>query len=271
MIGAAYAALQDWDAILWYDLAGSDWADSLAGPKKDNGSNAVFDVGSKPHLFNQFPAAALLFHRRDLVPLAETARVQVRTSRCFPARARATSSIPTTPFASGSRSSWARRPTARRPPGREWDLPGAGDLLVGAGGRAAGVGGAHGVDDRPLRRPDPAGRRRRNARRGPLLRHPCQLAGRQAAVVVRTPAGDHLGPGGEHGGGLSADRTRMTKLGHGPIRMEAVRGSLKLPGDGAFTVWPLSEDGARQAPLSVHEGPDSPRLAPGAVVRDRAK
>ncbi|MFA4906557.1 MAG: hypothetical protein WC645_08655, partial [Candidatus Margulisiibacteriota bacterium] len=57
MIMAAYAALQDWDAVLQFDITSPDW-----GSKLENN----FDVAAWPAVLNQWPAAALLFHRQDV-------------------------------------------------------------------------------------------------------------------------------------------------------------------------------------------------------------
>lgn len=80
---AAYAALQDWDAIFWYTLAHSDaatWEPKIGGH---------FDLGLDPVKMAQFPAGALLFLRGDVRPAARTVartytREQVRESIRLP-------------------------------------------------------------------------------------------------------------------------------------------------------------------------------------------
>jgi len=57
MLVAAYACLQDWDGLLQFDFYGPDWPPVMSSP---------FDIGNKPHVFGQWPAAALLFRRGDV-------------------------------------------------------------------------------------------------------------------------------------------------------------------------------------------------------------
>lgn len=59
LLMAAYANLQGWDALLAFNVSAADEAASLLG----TGDHEVFDIGAKPHVFAQLPAAALLFHR----------------------------------------------------------------------------------------------------------------------------------------------------------------------------------------------------------------
>ncbi|HEY3415464.1 MAG TPA: hypothetical protein VGM23_01155, partial [Armatimonadota bacterium] len=68
LIGAAYACRQDWDAMIWFDI-------SHILPDSQMGNE--FDIADKPHLFAQWTAAALLFHRRDLAPFSATARYRI--------------------------------------------------------------------------------------------------------------------------------------------------------------------------------------------------
>ena len=57
LIAAAYANLHDWDAMIRFDFTGTDWGKEMTGN---------FDIGNKPSVMAQWPAAALLFYRRDL-------------------------------------------------------------------------------------------------------------------------------------------------------------------------------------------------------------
>jgi hypothetical protein len=57
MIMAAYAALQDWDAVLQFSFAAGGWGKVM----QDN-----FDIGAWPQVFAEWPAAALLFYRGDV-------------------------------------------------------------------------------------------------------------------------------------------------------------------------------------------------------------
>jgi hypothetical protein len=57
LLMAAYAALQDWDGVLQYDYSGPDWSPRMTG---------LLDLGDKPQLWAQYPAAALLFRRGDV-------------------------------------------------------------------------------------------------------------------------------------------------------------------------------------------------------------
>ncbi|MCX5751134.1 MAG: carbohydrate binding domain-containing protein [Candidatus Saganbacteria bacterium] len=54
---AAYSVLQDWDAVLQFSYNGKEWGTVM----DDN-----FDLSTWPHIFSQWPAAALLFHRKDV-------------------------------------------------------------------------------------------------------------------------------------------------------------------------------------------------------------
>jgi len=57
MIMAAYACLQDWDAVLQFSFSGADWHETMY----DN-----FDIGGWPNVFGQWPAASLMFFRGDV-------------------------------------------------------------------------------------------------------------------------------------------------------------------------------------------------------------
>ncbi|MFH0886601.1 MAG: hypothetical protein V1843_00370 [bacterium] len=57
MIMAAYSVLQDWDAVLQFDISSPDWINIL----ENN-----FDIAAWPTVLGQWPAAALLFHRQDV-------------------------------------------------------------------------------------------------------------------------------------------------------------------------------------------------------------
>ena len=63
LLGASYACLHDWDAMIWFDIS-----DALPNSAMTN----EFDISNKPHLFSQWTAAALLFRRQDLKPFACT-------------------------------------------------------------------------------------------------------------------------------------------------------------------------------------------------------
>jgi hypothetical protein len=56
LVMAAYSVLQDWDAVLQFSYNGREWGSVM----DDN-----FDISTWPHVFSQWPAAALLFHRKD--------------------------------------------------------------------------------------------------------------------------------------------------------------------------------------------------------------
>jgi hypothetical protein len=56
------------------------------------------------------------------------------------------------------------------------------------------------------------------------------------------------------GASYNAGRTSLKRLGHTPILLQPVRGSLTLPGSGRLTVWPLDENGRRRAPVASHSG-----------------
>ena len=59
MLMAAYASFQDWDGLLHFNYQGELMPERI---------ESNFDVSTKPELFLQFPAAARLFHRRDVQP-----------------------------------------------------------------------------------------------------------------------------------------------------------------------------------------------------------
>ena len=61
LIGAASACRQDWDVMIWFDIS-----HALPTSAMQN----EFDISDKPHLFAQWAAAALMFYRQDVHPLA---------------------------------------------------------------------------------------------------------------------------------------------------------------------------------------------------------
>ena len=77
LIAAAYADLQDWDAVVRFDFTGTQWDDEMS----DN-----FDMGNKPSVMAQWPAAALLFYRRDLAPAAQVIHTALSEGDIFAGR-----------------------------------------------------------------------------------------------------------------------------------------------------------------------------------------
>ncbi len=83
LIGTLAACQQDWDAMIWFDFSGNnerggaDWDDTI-----DN----EFDLSNKPHLFGQWPAAALAFHRRDISPLGKVFTASASDADLFAGR-----------------------------------------------------------------------------------------------------------------------------------------------------------------------------------------
>lgn len=65
LVGAATACLQDWDVMIWFDISST-----LPNEAMKN----EFDIANKPHLFSQWPAAALMFYRQDLQPTPSVLR-----------------------------------------------------------------------------------------------------------------------------------------------------------------------------------------------------
>jgi len=65
LVGATYACLQDWDVMIWFDIT-----HALPNSAMEN----EFDISNKPHLFAQWAAASLMFHRRDVTPLTTVER-----------------------------------------------------------------------------------------------------------------------------------------------------------------------------------------------------
>jgi hypothetical protein len=255
IIGAAYAYLQDWDAMIWFDYSGGGWASSM-----DN----EFDIGNKPHVFGQWPAAALLFHRRDLAPLADTLRTRVTPDTLLRGRGLSDSFDPNdaytrrleTEIGPGPESPLPARSEEERPLYQARGVTGSlawsftdGVLTVASERTASVVGwsgdriwqaGAVGLrpatpfsaitvsslDDRPLR-----------------SSHHLLIT-----TAARAENSDALYNGG---------RTSLKRRGHAPILMQPVVARLTLPGTGRFTIWPLAENGRRRKPLSQHRGPIS--------------
>lgn len=83
MIGTLAACQQDWDAMIWFDFSGNienggqDWSDVI-----DN----EFDLSNKPHVFGQWAAAALAFHRRDIAPHAAALTASASDADLFAGR-----------------------------------------------------------------------------------------------------------------------------------------------------------------------------------------
>lgn len=59
---AAFACLQDWDALIQFNYSGR---------RENNPIENNFDIADKPEMFMQFPFAALLFHRQDVAGARE--------------------------------------------------------------------------------------------------------------------------------------------------------------------------------------------------------
>ena len=74
MMMAAYACLQDWDGVLEFAFSGGDWHKSLY----DN-----FDIGGWPNVFDQWPAAALMFYRRDVSAAKNVIESSVPENKIF--------------------------------------------------------------------------------------------------------------------------------------------------------------------------------------------
>jgi hypothetical protein len=249
MIGAACGLLQDWDAMIWFDFSGGDWASVI-----DN----EFDIGNKPHVFSQWPAAALLFLRRDLpsLPRAITARVTAETllagrglsdgftpGDAFKARLAtevgATGDSPRPPAPENE-------PHSFHAPGFSWsardgvltvNTPRTVSMVGWAGGRAWHLGGV------TLRPATPFCAITVSSLDGqPLAR---------ARHLLVTTAARAQNCGSLFNGG----RASLKRRGHAPILLEPVRGTLSLPGPPRFTVWPLAENGRRRPPLRRHAGP----------------
>jgi len=63
LFGASYACAQDWDAMIWFDIS---------SVLPNSAMKNEFDIANKPHLFAQWAAASILFHRQDVSPFVDT-------------------------------------------------------------------------------------------------------------------------------------------------------------------------------------------------------
>lgn len=63
LLTTAYHMLQNADALLQFEFAGSGWGPIIEGN---------FDIGNKPHVLGLWPAVALMFHRGDVRPAEHT-------------------------------------------------------------------------------------------------------------------------------------------------------------------------------------------------------
>ncbi|MBI5700220.1 hypothetical protein HZC34_00010 [Candidatus Saganbacteria bacterium] len=68
LVMAAYAALQDWDAVLQFSFNHPNWT----APMEDN-----FDVSAWPSVMSQLPAAAALFYRKDVSVAVNTIEANI--------------------------------------------------------------------------------------------------------------------------------------------------------------------------------------------------
>jgi hypothetical protein len=248
MIGAAYASLQDWDAMIWFDFSGGNWGRLL-----DN----EFDLGNKPHVFGQWPAAALLFLRRDLMPLQRVVRAKASTETLLRGRGLGAGFDPADGYTNrletevGAGADSGARPVNPdehpifRTPAVTWSAP-DGALTIATPRTVSVVGWCGG----------------RTWRAGGVTLHPttpfCALTvsaldGRPISssrhLLITTAAR------AENSGAVyNAGRTSLKRLGHAPILMQPVRGRVTLPGSGQLEVWPLSESGQRRRPFSPRAG-----------------
>ncbi len=76
LLTAAYASLQDWDAVLWWDYA--DSGDQPGGYREFLGTTPMFSMRDNPVLLAQFGAASLAFRNSYISP--GKTRVDVRLS-----------------------------------------------------------------------------------------------------------------------------------------------------------------------------------------------
>jgi hypothetical protein len=248
MIGAAYACLQDWDAMIWFDFTGGDWARTI-----DN----EFDIGNKPHVFGQWPAAALLFYRRDAPPLSEISQARVTRETLIAGRGLGAGFAPEEGF-TRRLETWigapddSPAPDSREPrepvfhtPHVTWsDRDGVltietdrtVSVVGGCGGKSWSVGGV------TLHAATPFCAVTVSSLDGRAIRESRHLLITTAARA-------------ENSGALyNAGRTSLKRLGHAPILLQPVRGSLVLPGSGRYMVWPLAENGLRRPPIAAHSG-----------------
>jgi len=75
VVMAAYALFQDWDGLVLFNYGGE------LKPSRIQGN---FDLSTQPELFLQFPAAARLFHRRDVSPASEKVSYSIFSEEPIP-------------------------------------------------------------------------------------------------------------------------------------------------------------------------------------------
>ena len=61
LLMAAYSCFQDWNGMMLFTMEDADWSGDMA-------KGGCFNTGGKPHFLAAFAAAAVTFHRRDIVP-----------------------------------------------------------------------------------------------------------------------------------------------------------------------------------------------------------
>jgi len=258
LIAAAYANLQDWDAMIRFDFTGTQWADVMSGN---------FDIGNKPSVMAQWPAAALLFYRRDLPAAERVIRTAMTEKDIF---ARNASTLTGKPVAwqvppqeaysarietvLGAQASTPALPASEAPAvmgedGLKWDR--ARGLITLDTDCTAAVAGFPG-------------------KCGQIAFKHCTIASRTpfAAIWVSSldgkpiPESRHLlitaNARAENSGTVyNAGRNALKSHGQGPILLEPVRGSVlikRAEGAGPLQVFPLLANGKRQQGTTLPVG-----------------
>jgi hypothetical protein len=248
LIAAAYADLQDWDAVIRFDFTGTDWDTEMS----DN-----FDLGNKPSLLAQWPAAALLFYRRDLAPAREVLRLAMSDADIFAGKQVAYQAPDWAPFTARVETTLgAAQSSPALPPGPapavmdagnlKWDVP-QGLVTLDTDQTVALTGFA--------------------ARQGTIRLPHCTIEAETpfVALWVSSLDGQPLAQAhhilitatarAENSGTVyNPGRSALNTDGHAPILLEPVKGKVYLrraPGAVALRAWALSPTGRRLGELSL--------------------
>lgn len=74
LLTVAYGLLHDWSALVQFEYGGPQWARVMDGN---------FNIANKPHIWGQWPAVALMFHRGDVDRATTTYRFSIPQERLW--------------------------------------------------------------------------------------------------------------------------------------------------------------------------------------------
>ncbi len=236
LMGAAYASLQDWNVMIWFDISAT-----APGNRMEN----EFDMANKPHLFAQWPAAALMFYRRDLKPLQQTVIGRITPDALLTGLSMSSSLNPADSLDKQVMVQIGKefRPVAPpedypdniSTPGMIWDAD-AGTFTVSSAGTSAATGflGGSGTFDMA----------------GVQVRVQTPFCSIWLTALDSQPANasKHLlltltSHVENTGMTFNGARTHLTSPGHSPLLVEPVQAALTFPSE--VTVYPLAQDGRR--------------------------